>query len=68
MIFHQGDQGRNHHGQAVSYQSRELIAKAFTSTCWENGDGVAAVERGLHDLALKGTEITVSEDLFEQGL
>ena len=67
LVFHEGDQGWDDHCQAGSHQCRELVAQAFSRTCWEDGNGILAGQRGPHDLMLQRAEMVVAEDLLQQG-
>ncbi len=67
LILHEGDQGRDHHGQAGEEQAGDLIAEGLAAARGHDGQGVPAVQHIAHHLGLEGAEGVVAEDLFEQG-
>ena len=67
LILHQRDQRRDHDGQPLTHEGRELIAEAFSRAGGKDGDGIKSAEGGGHDVFLKRAEAVVTKHLSQQG-
>ena len=70
LILHQGDQGRDHHADAVAAQGRQLITQGFSAAGGHQDQGVAAGNHVVDDLGLSAAKAIIAEDGFQdlQGL
>ena len=59
LVLHQGDEGRDHEGEALFHHRRHLEAHRFASSGGEDGEHVAARERLVDDALLHGPEAFV---------
>ena len=59
LVLHQGDEGRDHEGEAVAHHRRHLETHRFPASGGEDGEHVAARERLVDDALLHGPEAFV---------
>ena len=67
LILHQGDQGGDHQGDAGFHQRGDLVAHGLACACGHDAQAVAALQQGVHQRLLPGTEAIVAEIML-QGL
>jgi hypothetical protein len=63
LILHECDQGRNHDGEPVAQQCRQLIAKRFSAPCGHQYQGISALGHMPYDLGLTAAKRRVAEGL-----
>jgi hypothetical protein len=68
LVAHQRDQGRDHQGEAIAQQGRELIAQRLAAAGGHDGEHVLAREDRLDDVGLAGAERLETEGLVKQAL
>ena len=61
LVAHQRDQRRDDDGQVVARERGELVAEALAAAGGHDDERVAAVERGLHRLALAGRKVEAEQ-------
>jgi hypothetical protein len=66
LVFHQGDQRRDHDGQAIELKSRQLIAEAFSGTCGKYRQHRFSFEQPGDDFLLTFTQPIESESRAQQ--
>ena len=66
LVAHERDQGRHHHGQVVTQQRRQLIAKRLAAAGRHDGEHIGAPHDRLDDGALAGTEVREPEGRAER--
>jgi hypothetical protein len=64
LVLHEGNQGRNNHGDSFENQGWQLIAEGFSASGWHYGQGIAALEYICNDVFLQWPEGIVSENGF----
>ena len=67
LVFHQGDQRRDHHGQAGEEQRRDLVAQRLAPAGGHHRQGIFARQHVVDHLALVRAEGVVAEGVFEDG-
>ena len=65
LILHQRDQRRDHDGEPIDEQRRQLVAERFAAAGRHHDQGIAAGEQVRDDLGLERTEGVVAEDRFQ---
>jgi len=65
LVFHQGDQRRDHHAKARATQGRDLEAKAFAAAGGHEDDTGTPARGVADDLFLLSTESGVAEDSMQ---
>ena len=65
LVFHQGDQGGDDHGEAVEQERGQLVAEALAAPGREDGQGRPAGQERRDGTLLAGSEAIESEDLAE---
>ena len=65
LVFHQGDERRDHHGGALEQQRRKLIAEALAAARRQDGDGGPAGEHRPDDGLLSLAKGVVPEMLLQ---
>ncbi|MCY1390931.1 hypothetical protein D9M71_57560 [compost metagenome] len=68
LVVHQGDQWRNHHGQAIAQQGRDLEAQGLAAAGGHQHQGVATIGHALDNGTLTATETVVAEDVLKDAL
>ena len=66
LVMHQRDEGRDHDGEALTQEGRQLIAQRLAAAGRHDGEHVLAVQHGAHDLFLAGPEGAEAEDGMEE--
>jgi len=66
LVFHEGDERRNHDGQPVLREGRELEAKRFTAPGRQQRKDILARQRILDDFFLQRAERSKTEVLLQQ--
>ena len=61
LVFHQGDEGRDHQGEPLEAQGRELVAQRLAAAGGHQHQGVALGEHFGDDLFLEGQEPVETE-------
>ena len=56
LVFHKGDQGRDHQRQPLEQHGRELIADAFAAAGWHDAKGIAPGKNGVNQRLLPRPE------------
>ena len=64
LVFHQGDQRRNHHATALHQNGRQLVANRLAAARRHQHQRVFLVENGLDDVGLHRPEKVKTEDLL----
>lgn len=67
LIFHQGNERRNHQGQALEEEGRELVTQGLATAGGKNGEGRAVGQEGVDDRFLSVPEILMAEVFLEGG-
>ncbi len=67
LVLHQGDQRRDHHGEARPGQGRQLEAEGLASAGRQQGENVPARQGRLDDLPLVGAERIIAERAPQEG-
>ena len=67
LVEHQRDQRRDHHGQAVGEDCRQLIAERLAAAGWHQDQRIATAEHVLDRLPLLRSEGVVAVAFFERG-
>ena len=62
LVFHQGDERRDHHGQAARDQRRDLVTDGFATARGQYGKRVATGEHALDDGQLRRPEVGIAEE------
>ena len=65
LVAHEGDQRRDHEGQALAGERRQLVAEGFAGAGRHDGENVLAGQHGAHDLLLSFAEGGEAEDVVE---
>ncbi|OPY12700.1 MAG: hypothetical protein A4E66_01049 [Syntrophus sp. PtaB.Bin001] len=65
LVFHQGNQGRNHDAHPGTVQGRNLVAERFAAARGHQDKGILAANESLDYLLLVEPESIVSEDFFQ---
>jgi len=66
LVLHQGHQRRNHQHHPTAHQGRQLITKRLPSPSRQHSQAIAALQQGLHHLALTRPKIAVTEVLLQR--
>ena len=67
LVFHQGDERRDHDGCSFHQQRWQLIAQRLTTTCRHEHERIIAIQQVLDNLLLVSLEL-VETKVFLQGL
>ena len=62
LVFHQGEEGRDHHGHLARVHGRQLEAQALAVICRPDNQRVAPLEQRLHHLVLLPLEARVAKE------
>ena len=65
LVLHQGNQRRDHQGDPGQQQGRDLVAQGFAGAGGHDAQDVPALEQGIDQGFLTGTEGSVSKILFQ---
>ena len=65
LVAHEGDERRDHEGQALAGERRQLVAERLACTGGHDGENVLAGEHGAHDLLLSFAEGGEAEHVVE---
>ena len=65
LVFHQGDEGRYHQGDALARQRRDLKAGRLAGARGHDAQSVAPLHDSINQRLLPGAEGAVTEDLPE---
>ena len=65
LVLHQGDQGRDHQGDPIPGQGRNLVAQGFSRPGGHDPQGVPAFQDGPDQRLLPAPEGVVAEDVFQ---
>ena len=66
LVLHQGDQGRDHQGEAGEEQGRDLVAERFAAAGGEDGGSGPTGQEVADHLRLARAEVGVTEGLGER--
>jgi hypothetical protein len=66
LVLHQGDQGRDHEGEAWQQESRDLVAEGLAAAGGEDGRGGSPGQQVPDHLFLPGAELPIAEGLRER--
>jgi hypothetical protein len=66
LVFHEGDQRRNHDGQPLKYQCRDLIADGFSTPGGHYDQGILFLQDMSNNLFLERPEGVIAENVFEE--
>jgi len=65
LVFHQGDQRRDHHCQAFAQQARHLIAQRLAAAGGHQHQGIGACGHALDNRRLLTAKGVVTENILE---
>ena len=65
LVAHEGDERRDHEGQALAGERRQLVAQGLACTGGHDGENVLAGQHGAHDLLLSFAEGGEAEHVVE---
>lgn len=65
LVLHERDEGRDHHGEAVPQEGRDLVADGFSAARGHDGQGLPAFQHVFQDPLLQEDKIVVAEDGFQ---
>ena len=65
LILHQGDQRGDHQGDPWEQQGRDLVAEGFAGAGGHDTQHIPALQQGIDENLLTGTETFVSKILFQ---
>ena len=68
LVLHQRHERRNHHHQALPDESRQLIAKGFSTSGGQHSQRIPSAQDGFHHRALTRPETRPTEMGVESGL
>ena len=66
LIFHEGNERRNHNRKALAYQSRQLKTKRFAAARWHQHKHITPGQGIADDLTLQQSELIMAEMFFER--